>query len=128
MTKLSPYIYSEDARQQAEFYVKALRGEITSIKTYADMPNAPEEMKDQVMHLVLKVGEQQFFLADSSMIQAGNQIDIALEFDTEDEALLTFTGLSEGGEVIMPFEKMFWGTMFGRVEDQYGVRWQIATV
>ncbi|MEX1031311.1 MAG: VOC family protein [Paenibacillaceae bacterium] len=128
MAKLSPYIYSEDARQQAEFYVKALRGEIISIKTYADMPHAPEEMKDQVMHLVLKVGEQQFYLADSSMIQSGNQIDITLEFDTESEAILTFAGLSEGGEVIMPFEKMFRGTMFGRVEDPYGVRWQIATV
>jgi PhnB protein len=128
MARLSPYIYSEDARKQAEFYVKALRGEIISVKTYADMPNAPEEMKNQVMHLVLKVGEQQFFLADSSMIQAGNQIDIALEFDTEAQAKLIFTGLSEGGEVIMPFEKMFWGTMFGRVEDPYGVRWQIATV
>nr|WP_309568669.1 hypothetical protein [Paenibacillus sp. sptzw28] len=27
----------------------------------------------------------------------------------------------------MPFERMFWGTMFGRLEDPFGVRWQIAT-
>jgi len=128
MIKLSPYIYSEDARAQAEFYVKALRGEITSIKTYADMPNVPEEMKDKVMHLELQLGELQIYLADSSDIEPGNQIDIALEFETEEEAIRTFKGLSKGGEVIMPFERMFWGTMFGRVEDPYGVRWQIATV
>lgn len=128
MTKLSPYIFSEDARAQAAFYVKALGGEITSIKTYADMPNAPEEMKDKVMHLELQLGELQIYLADSSDIESGNQIDIALEFETEEEAIRTFEGLSEGGEVIMPFGRMFWGTMFGRVEDPYGVRWQIATV
>jgi PhnB protein len=29
--------------------------------------------------------------------------------------------------VMMPFERMFWGTMFGRLKDPYGVRWQIAT-
>lgn len=72
------------------------------------------------MHVDEKVG--------SSLIQPGNQIDITLEFETEAEAILTFEGLSEGGEIIMPFGKMFWGTMFGRVEDPYGVRWQIATV
>lgn len=27
----------------------------------------------------------------------------------------------------MPFEKQFWGSMSGMVEDPFGIRWQIAT-
>lgn len=128
MEKLTPYIFCEDARQQAEFYAKALGGEIAGIQTFGEMPNATEETKDKVMHLVLKFGELQLFMADYSPLQAGNQIDLAVEFKTEEEARSAFDGISKGGKVIFPLEKMAWGTMLGRVEDPFGIRWQIATV
>jgi len=35
--------------------------------------------------------------------------------------------ISEQGKVLLPFEKQFWGSMFGIVEDHFGIRWQIAT-
>jgi PhnB protein len=129
MAKLYPYIFSEDARKQAAFYAEALGGEVISIKTFGEMPNASEEMKDKVMHLVLSAVGQHFFMADSVMapMQQGNQIDLTLEFATEEEARKVFEGLAQGGKVIMPFDRMFWGAMFGRVEDPFGVRWQIAT-
>lgn len=85
---LYPYIYSEDARKQAEFYAQALNGDIADIRTFADAANEYEHMQDKVMHLVLHAA---------------------------------------GGKVMMPFERMFWGAMFGRVEDPFGVRWQIST-
>ncbi|GGH88965.1 PhnB protein [Pullulanibacillus pueri] len=126
MVKLSPYIFSRDARKQADFYAKALDGEITLVKTFDEMPNVKEDLKGKVMHLVLKVGDQQFLMADSSSEMSG-PIDLVLEFPHESEAQAVFDKLSEGGKVIMPFEKMFWGTSFGRLEDPFGVRWQIAT-
>ena len=79
------------------------------------------------MHLVLQVGGLHIFLADSTSIVSGNQLDLTLEYGTEEEARAIFAGLAEGGSVIMAFERMFWGTMFGRVQDPYGVRWQIVT-
>ncbi|WP_010273223.1 DUF6597 domain-containing transcriptional factor [Paenibacillus senegalensis] len=128
MEKLTPYIYCEDARKQADFYAKALGGQIASVQTYGDMPNATEETKDKVIHLVLKFGELQLFLADYSPLQSGNQMDLAVEFKTEEQAQAAFNGISKGGKVIFPLEKMAWGSMLGRVEDQFGIRWQIATV
>ncbi|MBP1156713.1 MULTISPECIES: VOC family protein [unclassified Paenibacillus] len=127
MANLYPYIFSEDARQQAEFYAKALKGEIGDVRTFADSPNASEQMKDKVMHLVLRAADHVFFMADSEPIQRGNGLDLTLEYRAEAEARSAFEGLAEGGNVIMPFERMFWGTMFGRVEDRFGVRWQIST-
>lgn len=129
MFKLSPYIYGEDSRTQAEFYAKALNGEIVMVKTFAEMPGASEDMKDRVMHLVLKVGDQVFYMADSNgEVQRGSGMDLTLDFSTEEEAREVFENLANGGEVLMPFERMFWGTMFGRLLDPFGVRWQISTM
>ncbi|NDI34982.1 VOC family protein [Chengkuizengella sediminis] len=130
MAKLYPYIFSNDARKQAEFYVHALKGEIINVQTYSDAPNAAaEEIKDKVMHLVFQVAGIHFFMADSVMepVQSGNQMDLTLEFETEEAARNAFENLSNEGNVLMPFEKMFWGSMFGRLEDSFGVRWQITT-
>jgi PhnB protein len=126
MAVIRPYIFSEDARKQAGFYAKALGGEIMSLQTYGDAPQAPDGMKDRVMHLVLQAAGQLFYLADAGHVDRGNGLDLTLEFDTEEEARSAFEGLSAGGNVIMPFERMFWGSMFGRLEDPFGVRWQIA--
>ncbi len=53
MATLTPYIYSSDARKQADFYVKALGGEIVSLRTFADIPDVDESIKNHVMHLEL---------------------------------------------------------------------------
>ncbi|SFT24781.1 VOC family protein [Paenibacillus sp. BC26] len=129
MTKLRPYLYCEDAKDQANFYMEALGGEIISQQTYGEMmPGAAEDDKDRVIHLVLQAAGLLFYMADAGPIQRGNGIDLTLEFETEEEAEVAFNNLSgNGGTVIMPFERMFWGSMFGRIEDKYGVRWQIAT-
>ncbi|MBP3964929.1 VOC family protein [Paenibacillus lignilyticus] len=129
MTKLRPYLYCEDAKGQASFYVEALGGEIISQQTYGEMmPGAAEGDNDKVMHLVLQAAGLLFYMADAGPIQRGNGMDLTLEFETEEEAEDAFNNLSgNGGTVIMPFERMFWGSMFGRIEDKYGVRWQIAT-
>jgi PhnB protein len=129
MAKLYSYIYSEDARGQAEFYAKALGGEIESVRTFADAPQASDDIKDKVMHLVLKAAGLTFYMADNVMepIRRGNGLDLTLEFASEEEARRAFEGLSQGGKVMMPFQRMFWGTMFGRAEDPYGVRWQVVT-
>jgi PhnB protein len=31
--------------------------------------------------------------------------------------------MSEGGKVVFPLEKQFWGAIFGMVEDKFGVKW-----
>lgn len=129
MAKLTPYLYSSSARKQADFYVKALGGEIVSLQTFADMPGADESAKDRVMHLELHALGLRFFMADSGTdtVNRGLALDLSLEFPSEEEARRIFEALSAGGKVIMPFDRMFWGTMFGRLEDPFGVVWQIAT-
>jgi PhnB protein len=137
VAKLSPYIFSEDAVKQAEFYAKSLGGKILDVKTYGDIypsdaqsdDQSSGEDKNRVMHLVLEVGDETIFMADygSGQVERGNGMDLTLVYTNEEEARIVFDNLSQGGNVIMPFERMFWGTTFGRLEDPFGIRWQIST-
>lgn len=129
MANLYPYIFSDDARKQAEFYVKALKGEMLLVKTFAEMPQADERLKDKILHLRFQAAGHVFFMSDSvrEPVKRGNGMDLTLEYSSEAEARAAFDGLAEGGKVLMPFAKQFWGSMSGMVEDPFGVRWQIAT-
>lgn len=107
--------------------MKALDGEILFVKTFADMPQADERIKDKVMHLRLKAAGQVFFMGDAVMEPVQRGMHLTLEFQNEGEARKAFEGLAEGGKVVRPFQKQFFGSMTGVVEDPFGIRWQIAT-
>ncbi|PZE19006.1 VOC family protein [Paenibacillus xerothermodurans] len=127
--KLTPHIYSEDARTQAEFYKNALGGEILAIHTAEQMPGMPEELQNKVMHLHLVVaGGNDLLLAD--VFQPNNQgqsISLTVTFDTEAEARDAFTNMSAGGIVKSPFDKQQWGSYYGEVDDKFGIKWSIMT-
>ncbi|QHT63588.1 VOC family protein [Paenibacillus lycopersici] len=128
MAKLTPYIYSDNAREQAAFYAKALGGEIVSVQTFGDMPGGGAEERDRVMHLILQAAGLTFYMADAGPVQRGGGLDLTLEYERIEDAERAFNGLAAGGEVLMPFARMFWGSMFGRLVDPYGVRWQVSTM
>ncbi|WP_091181289.1 VOC family protein [Paenibacillus catalpae] len=129
MAKLTPYFYSEDAKGQAGFYVQALGGEIRDQMTYGQAPGTDEAMKDKIIHMSFTAAGVNFFIADTMHEPPGRSsaLDLSLEFKTVEEAQQAFANLSEGGKVIMPLEKQFWGTLFGRLEDKFGIKWQIST-
>jgi PhnB protein len=129
MAKLTPYFYSEDSRAQSEFYVQALGGNVEQVMTYGQAPNTDEAIKDKVMHLMLVAAGITFYMADSVFepVSRGNGLDLNIEFTTEEEARQAFDKLAEGGRILMPLEKQFWGALFGRLEDKFGVTWQINT-
>ncbi|WP_333474245.1 VOC family protein [Paenibacillus gyeongsangnamensis] len=66
MGHLRPFLLSEDARSQAEFYTQSLGGEIVSVMTHEQATGAQHELKDKVIHLCLVVaGGNSIFMADS---------------------------------------------------------------
>jgi PhnB protein len=129
MAKHATYFFSEDAKAQAEFYTRALGGEILSVMTYGQLPDSKEEMKDKVVHLSMIAGGVTFLMSDMvfESITHGNSINQSLEFATEAEAHDAFNKLSEGGTVKDSLKPAFWGALFGLLEDKYGVMWMIST-
>jgi PhnB protein len=127
MAKFTPYLFSEDARAQAEFYTQALGGEILSVMTNGDLPNSDEALKDKVLHLCVVAGGVQMFMSDFMMgtLNRGNNFSMALEFATEAEARQAFDNLAQGGIVTHPLQPEFWGDLFGQLEDKFGVNWMV---
>ena len=45
--------------------------------------------------------------------------------ETADEADRVFTGLADGGKVLMPLQPTSWSPRYGVVRDPFGIRWEI---
>lgn len=128
MAKQTPYIFSEDARAQAAFYIEALGGEVISVMTYGQLPNTDEKVKDKVVHLSLVAGGVPLFICDTfEPVHYGNGISLSLEFQSEAEAREAFGKLTEGGKVKFELQPAFWGALFGQLEDRFGVQWMVTT-
>ncbi|WP_141503538.1 VOC family protein [Paenibacillus luteus] len=127
MATLKPFLFSEDSRAQAEFYIGALGGEIQSVMTFGDGPEPHGANKDKVMHMCLTAGGVTFFMADLlDPLTRGNGFSLNLIFESSAEGKDAFDNLAAGGNVLHPLEPVFWGGMYGQLEDKFGVQWMIS--
>jgi PhnB protein len=55
----------------------------------------------------------------------GTNSSICISADSEEEARRLFDKLAVDGNVGMPLEKMFWGSLFGFLTDKFGVQWMV---
>ena len=124
-------------REAFEFYAKLLGGKITAAFPYGEGPpemEAPEKMKDWLMHCWLEVGDQALMGADMDVDWAPgvdkpkNGFDVTLHTDDIAEARRWFGELAEGGREVMPFAATFWSPGFGSLVDRFGVPWMVNTV
>ena len=55
----------------------------------------------------------------------GGNVTIAIDVDDAHHGASVFAKLSEGGEIIMPYEETFYAKRFGMCADKFGVRWMV---
>ncbi|WP_110588101.1 VOC family protein [Microbacterium suaedae] len=126
--KVTTYIgFSGDAEEALTLYHDVLGGTL-NLTRYEDMPAV--EMGGEpnwVMHGQLELpGGATIMAADSTDGgSGGSRIDVILYGDDSDELRRAFEGLSDGGEVTMPFAEAPWGAHFGQFTDRFGVGWMI---
>jgi PhnB protein len=58
-------------------------------------------------------------------VKVGDNLQINLNCDTEEELRRLFSGLSVRGNVTMPIEDTFWGAVYGSLTDQFGISWSL---
>lgn len=133
--RLNPYLVTNgNAKEAVRFYEKALGAEVVALQTFGDMPPdpnhpIPENVKDRVLHAMLKVGESQLMMSDTMPgmeHQIGNHVTIAIVTNDADRAKAMYEGLQEGGQVIMPLQETFWSPAYGQVQDKFGVFFHIS--
>ncbi|WP_339735875.1 VOC family protein [uncultured Sunxiuqinia sp.] len=94
-----------------------------------EMPPLPGEDLNLVMHVSLPtLGGHMLMGSDTPESMGfkpkqGNNVYINLQPDTRKETERLFSALSDGGEVEMPLQDMFWGDYYGSCKDRFGVQW-----
>ncbi|HLP06459.1 MAG TPA: VOC family protein [Paludibacter sp.] len=138
MARTSTYVnFSRDTEEAFNFYKQVFGGDFTGggiarfgdFPPPADAPPTPEEDKNLVLHIELPILGGHVLMgtdAPESMgfeLNNGNNVYINLEPDTREETQRLFNALSEGGEIIMGLQDMFWGAYYGSCTDKFGIQW-----
>ena len=137
MASVSTYLNFQETTEEAfNFYRSIFGGEfIGGIMRMGDSPmpeGAPalsESEKNLVMHIELRIlGIHTLMGTDcigsmGMQAKAGNNMNINLDPGSRAETKRLFDNLSQGGEITMELQDMFWGDYFGSCTDKYGINW-----
>ncbi len=129
--RLAPYLsFHGNCAEAFKFYEQSLGGRMLSMFKYGEMPAGepiPAELRDQVMHARLSIGDAELMGADSpsDQYQAPAGITVSLHLNDTVEAERIFGALAEGGVVQMPIQETFWAVRFAMLTDRFGVPWMI---
>ena len=132
---LNTYLtFESNCREVFEFYRSVFGGEFAMITTFGEGPSdmgTLEEEMDRIMHVSLPIGSSVLMGSDSCSAfgpppVVGNNFYISFSADSREEADDRFAKLSEGGEVEMEMQDMFWGAYFGSIKDKFGIKWQVS--
>jgi PhnB protein len=130
-TKLYPYLNFDGQTAEAMKFYHAIFGGELKIQTYgeAGMADTPE-FANRVIHADLN-GELVSLMASdthpehSPTLVVGNNMTISLVGTDKDELTRCFNQLSDGGNIMMPLEKQFWGDVYGQLVDRFGIPWSV---
>ncbi len=131
---INPYLNFNGKTEEAfNFYKSVFGGEFTSLMRFGETPGCedmPATEKDGIMHVSYQIGSTILMASDvpSSMEQVkfGSSVSLCINVETREEADRVFNGLSEGGNISMPMQDMFWGDYFGMLTDKFGIQWMIS--
>lgn len=133
MKSVNPYLnFSNNAEDAFVFYQSVFGGQL-QLARFSDMDmggmDLTEEQLRGVAHVALPMGDSVLMGSDvpeqMGTVTAGTNFALSIEADSADEADRLFGGLSAGGEVSMPLDKVEWAERFGMCTDKYGVQWMI---
>ncbi|KAB7704298.1 VOC family protein [Bacillus aerolatus] len=125
-----PYLtFNGNAREAIDFYAKAFEAEVQGIQTFgeADFPTPPEAA-DRIMHARFGKGDFLIMVSDAFLgqsVETGNHISLALTFENEEEIQRVYDALRQDGMVHMELQDTFWNSKFAKVQDRFGVIWDL---
>lgn len=128
---LEPYLSFDGTCEEAlAFYGKIFGGATTEIMRFEGTPVAdamPPEERKRVMHASFKSPSLQFMASDGNRAAetTGSRVVLSLSSTDVPESQKTFEALCEGGAIVVPFAKTFWGAMFGMCTDKFGIDWMV---
>ena len=128
-TSLNPYLtFAGNCTEAMNFYKEALDGELELLPFDGSPVEVPEDYKHKVLHATLRFGYGVLMASDGmpdQEITLGNACHLSIAAISEEDGERYFKNLSEGGQIVMPYEKTFWGAKFGMCIDKFGINWMV---
>lgn len=134
MKHANPYLnFDGTAREAFEQYRKVFGGEFATAMTFREFGGEQMGLSgqtlDRIAHISLPLGSSMLMGSDVTKpedFSVGTNTYVAVEADTAEEAERVFSGLSDGGKVDMPMQKVEWAEKFGICGDRFGVHWMVS--
>ena len=127
--RMNTYVnFAGTCAEAFRFYETHLGGKIGMMMTHGQMPdstNVSPEWKDAVLHARITLGDTELAGADIPNAQPMRSAYLSLFVESDDEAERIYSGLSDGGKVLMRMQETFFASRFGQVQDRFGINWMI---
>ena len=129
--KAIPYLYFNGNGQQAiDLYQTVFKAGEPQIMRYKDQasPGLRPEHENLIMHAELIFGDNIIYISDSggdTSVVVGDNLQINLNCDSEEEIRSIYEQLSDGGHIRMELQDTFWGAIFGSLTDPFGITWSM---
>lgn len=126
-TWINPYLYFDNSTREAfQFYHSIFGGKLDMV-TGKDF--GMEDQADRIMHAHLETEGGWTFMGSDGEEVTGEvrrcNLTIGGDDSETDKAQRWFDELADGGQVLMPLERQQWGSLYGAVQDKFGVTWAL---
>ncbi|TNE51284.1 MAG: VOC family protein [Deltaproteobacteria bacterium] len=127
---LNPFLnFTGQASQAMEFYEDTFGTKAEGVMRWSDGPGEEtEETANNIMYARIPMGGGAIEISDVPphiTLEQGTSMQVILHMDDPKELDAIFAKLSEGGQVQMPPDDMFWGARYAKCIDSFGVCWAL---
>ncbi|MFS0933306.1 VOC family protein [Enterococcus casseliflavus] len=124
--------FQGNCKNAIKFYQEVFGAKIKSIAYASEAPEDsgldPWLPDDFIMDSEIIIDGQSIMMTDGRIHRPSNDyFSFCLVKDTTEEVTSIFNILSIEGKVIEPLAPVFWSSIYGMVEDKYGITWMIMT-
>jgi len=122
--------FNGDCAEAMFFYAGLFGGSEERAVTYGQSPEAldlPYGYEGKILHASLRVGDLRIMASDAlpGRYVPGTVTTIVISTSSFEEGRRIFDSLADRGQVLFPFQKMFWSEGYGQVTDRFGVPWMV---
>lgn len=136
MKAANPYVNFKGNTEEAfNFYKTVFGGEFLGVARFRDFPDnsmgVAEADLDKIAHIALPLGPHNILMGTDAVdsmpkpFVEGNNLSIAIETDSAEEADRLFNALADGAQVEMPLMKTDWAEKYGMLTDKFGLQWMV---
>ncbi|HWQ88564.1 MAG TPA: VOC family protein [Desulfitobacteriaceae bacterium] len=129
--KAIPYLYfNGNAEEAMKFYVRAFKSNPPEVMRYKEQPypDMPAEYAEKILHAEIITEDCVFYISDAvgqNTVKVGNNLQINLNCDSEEQLRSIYDHLSEGAQIRMELQDTFWGAIFAMLTDQFSISWSL---